>query len=60
MAALFQGQYKLRSTMDGFLLLLLEAAVALGLLLFIVWWTWPRRGPPEKRAGDAKKKPDQH
>jgi hypothetical protein len=23
--------------------LLLEAAVALALLLFIVWWTWPRR-----------------
>jgi hypothetical protein len=21
---------------------LLEAGVALGLLLFIVWWTWPR------------------
>ena len=26
--------------MDGFLLLLLEAGVALALLLFIVWWTW--------------------
>jgi len=24
-------------------LLLLEAAVALGLLVFIVWWTLPRR-----------------
>jgi hypothetical protein len=24
--------------------LLLEAGVALALLLFIVWWTWPRRG----------------
>jgi hypothetical protein len=23
--------------------LLLEAGVALALLLFIVWWTWPRR-----------------
>jgi hypothetical protein len=21
---------------------LLEAAVAVGLLVFIVWWTWPR------------------
>jgi hypothetical protein len=30
--------------MDGFLLLLLEAGAALALLLFIVWWTWPRRG----------------
>ena len=28
--------------MDGFLLLLLEAGVALALLLFIAWWTWPR------------------
>jgi hypothetical protein len=24
-------------------MLLLEAGVALALLLFIVWWTWPRR-----------------
>jgi len=23
-------------------ILLLEAGVAVGLLLFIVWWTWPR------------------
>jgi len=30
--------------MNGFLLLLLEASVALALLIFIVWWTWPRRG----------------
>jgi len=28
--------------MEGFFLLLLEAGVALALLLFIVWWTWPR------------------
>jgi hypothetical protein len=28
--------------MDGFLLLLFEAGVALALLVFIVWWTWPR------------------
>ena len=38
--------------MDGFFLLLLEAAVALALLIFIVWWTWPRREPPEGRDGD--------
>jgi hypothetical protein len=37
--------------MDGFLLLLLEAALALALLLFIVWWTWPRGKPPEPPAG---------
>ena len=35
--------------MDGFLLLLLEAGVALALLVFIVWWTWPRGKP---RDGD--------
>jgi hypothetical protein len=29
--------------MDGLLLLLLEAGVALALLAFIVWWTWPRK-----------------
>jgi len=29
--------------MDGFLLLLLEAGLALALLVFIVWWTWPRK-----------------
>jgi len=29
--------------MNGFLLLLLEAGVALALLVFIVWWTWPRK-----------------
>jgi hypothetical protein len=33
-------------------MLLLEAGVAVGLLLFIVWWTWPKRedkddGEPE-------------
>jgi hypothetical protein len=29
--------------MDALLWLLLEAGVALGLLVFIVWWTMPRR-----------------
>jgi hypothetical protein len=29
--------------------LLLEAGVALAILLFIVWWTWPRKpGPPDR------------
>jgi hypothetical protein len=37
--------------MDGFLLLLLEAGVALALLIFIVWWTWPRRG--SRKDGDG-------
>jgi hypothetical protein len=31
--------------MDGLLWLVLEAAVALALLVFIVWWTLPRRKP---------------
>jgi hypothetical protein len=42
--------------MDGLLLLLLEAGVALALLVFIVWWTWPRtrrrdgqEGGPDRR-----------
>jgi hypothetical protein len=35
-------------------LLLLEAGVALALLLFIVWWTWPRREPDEDEANDKR------
>lgn len=35
--------------MEGFWLLLLEAGVALALLAFIVWWTWPR---DESRDGE--------
>jgi hypothetical protein len=31
-------------------MLLLEVGVALGLAVFIVWWTWPR----------AEKKEDEH
>jgi hypothetical protein len=27
--------------------LLLEAGVALALLLAIVWWTWPRKSRPD-------------
>ncbi len=30
----------------------LEAGVALGLLLFIVWWTWPRS--EKKDEGERK------
>jgi hypothetical protein len=37
--------------MDGFLLLLLEAGVALALLAFIVWWTWPRGKRSNRRDG---------
>ena len=35
-------------------LLLLEAGVALALLLFIVWWTWPRREPDKDDANDKR------
>jgi len=32
---------------------LLEAGVALAILLFIVWWTWPRKPkPPRDRDHD--------
>jgi hypothetical protein len=36
--------------------LLLEAGVALAILLFIVWWTWPRpsQPPDERRARSGK------
>jgi len=33
-------------------MLLLEAGVAVGLLLFIVWWTWPRS--ENKDEGDSE------
>jgi hypothetical protein len=33
---------------------LLEAGVALGLLLFIVWWTWPRSDKKDKNEDDNK------
>jgi hypothetical protein len=29
--------------------LLLEAGVALAILLLIVWWTWPRKPKPPAR-----------
>jgi hypothetical protein len=37
------------------LLLVLEAAVALALLLGIVWWTWPR-----KRKEPPSRTPEEH
>jgi hypothetical protein len=43
--------------MDGLFLLLLEAAVALALLLFIVWWTWPRRKPRDGLDGETTSRP---
>lgn len=27
--------------------ILLEAALALGIAVFIVWWTWPKKKPPQ-------------
>ena len=37
--------------------LLLEAGVALAVLLFIVWWTWPRapKPPAADDSGHANK-----
>lgn len=40
--------------MDGFLLLLLEAGVALAALIFIVWWTWPRAQPRRREDDEAR------
>ncbi|MDH5536320.1 MAG: hypothetical protein OEZ08_12235 [Betaproteobacteria bacterium] len=34
--------------MEPLLWLVLEAGVALGLLVLIVWWTWPRRQRDEE------------
>jgi hypothetical protein len=37
------GEYSVKQSLSvDLLLLILEAAVALALLLGIVWWTWPR------------------
>jgi hypothetical protein len=38
--------------MEPLLWLLLEAGVALVLLLLIVWWTWPRKKPRDPRETD--------
>jgi len=35
--------------MEALLWLLLEAGVALALLILIVWWTWPRRQTRDER-----------
>jgi hypothetical protein len=37
------------------LLLLLEAGVALALLLGIVWWTWPRKSNEKARHDAAER-----
>jgi hypothetical protein len=41
--------------MDGLLWLLLEAGVALALLVFIVWWTLPRRKPRDDDNGESRR-----
>lgn len=40
--------------MDVTLWFLLEALAAAALLVFVVWWTWPRA--PKDDAGDDKKR----
>jgi len=32
----------------------LEMGVALGLLLLIVWWTWPKKRPQDKDAPEDR------
>lgn len=39
--------------MDALLWLVLEAGVALALLIFIVWWTWPSKKSPERKSEDS-------
>ena len=34
---------------SGFWIFLLEGAVALALLIFIVWWTLPKKRPPDEK-----------
>jgi hypothetical protein len=34
--------------MEALFWLLLEAGVALAILILIVWWTWPRRKSDDK------------
>jgi hypothetical protein len=48
------GEYTVRPLMT-LLLLLLEAGVALALLLGIVWWTWPRQSNEKARHGDDER-----
>jgi len=40
--------------MDGFWMLLLESGIALALLIFIVWWTWPRSKPRNGDGNDGR------
>ncbi|HWI14410.1 MAG TPA: hypothetical protein VNT02_09155 [Burkholderiales bacterium] len=42
--------------MESLLWLLLEAGVALALLLLIVWWTWPRRKRDDGPVADDEKR----
>ena len=34
-------------------MLLLESGIALALLIFIVWWTWPRGKPRDGNGNDG-------
>ena len=53
----FPGSGKVRNFMgSGLWILILEGAVALGLLLFIVWWTLPKR--PETKRPEAGRPED--
>ncbi len=41
--------------MEPLLWLLLEAGIALALLLLIVWWTWPRKKSAEGQHAQDRK-----
>lgn len=35
-------------------IIFLEAGIALGIAVFIVWWTWPKASDTRKRDGDGE------
>ena len=49
------------NSMGSLLLMIVEGALALALLLFIVWWTWPRERPDaERKDSESEAGPDKH
>lgn len=47
------GEYNVALPMD-LLWLLLEAGIALALLLWLVWWTWPRAKKDGDKSDDER------
>ncbi len=49
------------NSMGSLLLMIVEGALALALLLSIVWWTWPRERPDaERKDSEDEAGPDKH